>query len=204
MLVSVPNVGHSVLGSDPSGCARDAVAAFFAGRPIAQCAATAPRFPPTARPATRLDALPAYRGTSGKAGRTVEALRRTVNDARSSVLGEALATGRAPSGVGGLRGGSVRVTSRGTLVFRGYQFVPGVSIAGALPPEGTATLQVRGAAAARGTVRISPSLRVTGTLGGRRVSARFGTAASARAAGLGPRMSLRQAVARGRLVAGGR
>jgi hypothetical protein len=201
--VSVPNVGHSVLGADASSCARDAVAAFYAGRPVAQCADTAPRFAPTARPATRLSQLPPYRGTSGRAGRTVEAVRRTINDGRTSVLGEALATGRTPDGVGGLRAGSVRVTSRGTLVFRGYEYVPGVTVSGALPPEGTATLQVRGSAAARGTVRISPSLRVTGTLGGRRVSARFGTAASARA-GLGPRMSVRQAAAAGRLVAAGR
>ncbi len=202
-LVSVPNVGHSVLGADASSCARDAVTAFYAGRPVAQCADTAPRFAPTARPATRLSQLPPYRGTSGRAGRTVEAVRRTINDGRTSVLGEALATGRTPDGVGGLRAGSVRVTSRGTLVFRGYEYVPGVTVSGALPPEGTATLQVRGSAAARGTVRISPSLRVTGTLGGRRVSARFGTAASARA-GLGPRMSVRQAAARGQLVSGGR
>jgi pimeloyl-ACP methyl ester carboxylesterase len=202
-LVAVPNVGHSVLGSDPSSCARDAVAAFFAGQPVAQCAATPPRFAPTAKPATRLDRLPAYRGTSGRAGRTLEALRRTVNDGRSSVLGEALAIGRSPSGVGGLRGGYLRVTGRGTLVFRGYEYVPGVTVSGSLPPEGTATLQVRGSAAARGTVRITASLRVSGTLGGRRVSAQFGTAASADG-GLGPRISVRQAAAQGRLVAGGR
>jgi hypothetical protein len=52
-------------------------------------------------------------------------------------------------------------------------------------------------------VRITPSLRVSGILGGRRVSAQFGTAASA-GDGLGPRMSVRQAAALGRLVAGGR
>lgn len=202
-LVTVPNVGHSVLGSDPSPCARDAVAAFFGGQAVQQCAATAPRFPPTARPATRLSSLPPYRGTSGRAGRTVEALRRTLNDGRNSVLGEALAIGRVPTGVGGLRAGSVRVTGRGTLVFRGYEYVPGVTVSGSLPPEGTATLRVRGAAAARGSVRITQSLRLTGTLGGRRVSAQLGTAASA-TSGIGPRMSVRQAAARGRLVAGGR
>jgi hypothetical protein len=36
------------------------------------------------------------------------------------------------------------------------------------------------------------------------VSAQFGTAASPRATGLGPRMSVRQAAAAGRLVAAGR
>ena len=130
-------------------------------------------------------------------------MRRTLNDGRSSVLGEALAIGRSPSGVGGLRAGYLRVTGQGTLDFRGYEYVPGVTVSGSLPPEGTATLRVRGWAAARGTVRITASLRVSGVLGGRRVSAQFGTAASA-GDGLGPRMSVRQAAARGRLVAGGR
>jgi hypothetical protein len=203
-LVSVPNVGHSVLGSDPTPCAREAVAAFFSGRPVAQCAAAAPQFAPTAKPATSLDRLPAFRGTRGKAGARSRPVRRTVNDGRSSVLGEALAIGRSPEGVGGLRSGSVRVTRSGTLVFRGYEYVPGVTVSGSLPPEGTATLQVRGSAAARGTVRISPVPAGHGDPRGRRVAAQFGTRGVGATPASGPRLSVRQAAARGRLVAGGR
>ncbi len=33
--LEVPFVGHSVIGADPTGCARAGVAAFFAGRPVA-------------------------------------------------------------------------------------------------------------------------------------------------------------------------
>jgi pimeloyl-ACP methyl ester carboxylesterase len=72
-LVSVPNVGHSVLGSDPTPCAREAVAAFFSGRPVAQCAAAAPQFPPTAKPATSLDRC---RPTAGRAARRAGRWRR--------------------------------------------------------------------------------------------------------------------------------
>ena len=48
-LLTVPNVGHSVLGVDESGCARRAVTAFFAPAPASPCAA---------QPPARIDPLP--------------------------------------------------------------------------------------------------------------------------------------------------
>ena len=63
----------------------------------------------------------------GTAGRTVEAVRETINDGSRQVVGEALALGTRPSAVGGLRGGSLRVSSTGTLRFEAYEYVPGVT-----------------------------------------------------------------------------
>ena len=197
-LLGVPNVGHSVLGADPTPCSKNAIAAFFAGQPVAQCAATAPRFAPTPRPATRASRLEPYANTKGKVGRTVEALRLTVNDARAQVLGQAIALGETPSGAGGLRSGFVKVLRNG-LSLRDYEYVPGVRVSGTLPDRGTATFRVSGAQASRGTLRVSESLRVSGTLGGRSVSTRFGQAAARAATPYGG-LTLRQAVARGKRI----
>ena len=197
-LLGVPQVGHSVLGADPTPCSQNAIAAFFTGQPVAQCAPAPPRFAPTPRPPTRVSRLEAYRGVRGKTGRTVEALRQTVNDAQRQVLGEALALGRVPSGAGGLRAGFVRVSAAG-LRLRNYEYVPGVRVSGSLPRRGTAVLRVTGSQASRGTVRVTQSLRVTGRLGGRRVSTRFGQAAARTARPYGG-LTLEQAAARGRKI----
>jgi pimeloyl-ACP methyl ester carboxylesterase len=197
-LLAVPNVGHSVVGSDPTDCAKNAIGAFFTGQPVGQCPPTAPRFAPTPRPATRASRLAAYANVKGKAGRTVEALRLTVNDARSQVLGQAIALGQTPSGAGGLRSGHVRVMGSG-LSLRSYEYVPGIRISGTLASRGTSTFRVSGSQASRGTVRISEALEVTGRLGGRRIATRFGQAALRSARPYGG-LTLRQAVAQGRMI----
>lgn len=197
-VLAVPNVGHSVLGADPTTCSKDAITAFFSGQPVAQCVATPPRFEPTPRPATRASRLDPYGRITGRVGRTVEALRLTVNDAQSQVLGEALALGRNPVGAGGLRAGYVRVTSSG-LSLRDYEYVPGVRVSGTLPRRGTASFRVSGAQASAGRVRVSESLRVSGRLGGRSVSTRFGQAAARTARPYGG-LTLAQAVARGKRI----
>lgn len=197
VLVKVPNVGHSVLGADPTSCAEGAVSAFYTSAPVPACAVDKPFFDPTPKPVTKLSRLSPYGNRSGTVGRTVEALRLTVNDGRNGVLGATLATGKPPAGVGGLRSGSVRY-SNGTLVFRSYEYVPGVLVSGRLPARGTATFTVRGSAAARGTVRVSSDLAVSGRLGGQSVTAKFGQAASA---GDRAPLSIRAAIARGKLIA---
>jgi len=197
-LLPVANVGHSTVGSDPTDCAKNAIAAFFAGQPVAQCAATPPRFAPTPRPATRASRLAPYAKVKGKVGRTVQALRLTVNDARSQVLGEAITLGQTPSGAGGLRSGYVKVLRDG-LSLRGYEYVPGIRVTGTLPNQGTATFRISGDQASRGTVRVTQALQISGRLGGRRVSTRFGRAAARQARPYGG-LTLPQAVARGRKI----
>jgi pimeloyl-ACP methyl ester carboxylesterase len=197
-VLAVPNSGHSVLlGSDTTDCSKNAIAAFFAGQPVAPCADAAPRFRPTPRPATRASRLTPY-GAKGKVGRTIEALRVTINDAQRQVLGEALALGRLPAGAGGLRSGYVRVTSKG-LSIRAYEYVPDVTVTGTLLTRGTSTFRVSGSQASRGTVKVTASLRVTGTLGGKRVKTGFGQGA-ARADRPFDGLTLAQAVARGKRI----
>lgn len=203
-LVGLPFVGHSVLGVDVSGCAVAAVTAFFSGQTPGDCANVGPAFPVTARPPATLGRTPAYPGVKGKAGRTLEALRLTVNDARRQVIGATLAVGATPDAVGGLRGGRV-VVSRDRLRLRAASYVPGVLVTGTLPERGTARLRVSGRSAARGSITVSASGAVRGTLGGRRVRTSFRTAsasstASSSTTGLDRLPSLREARARGRVL----
>ena len=198
-LLGVPNVGHSVLGSDSTTCSRDAVTAFFVGQPVAPCAPAAARFPPTPRPPARASRLTPYGGIKGKVGRTVEALRLTVNDAQTQLIGEALALGRQPAGAGGLRSGAVRVTSKG-LSLRRYEYVPDVFVTGTLRTKGTSSFRLTGRQASGGVVRVTQALGVSGRLGGTSVTTRFGTTATA--ASLRPYrgLTLRQAAARGKRI----
>jgi pimeloyl-ACP methyl ester carboxylesterase len=200
-LLAVPNVGHSVLGSDPTSCSSDALAVFYSGQPVAPCAPATPRFSPTPRPPTRAAALEPYGRLRGKVGRTVEALRITVNDAQSQVLGQAIALGAIPEGAGGLRSGGVRVVNGG-LRLVAYEYVPGVLVSGLVRRRGTAVLRVSGPQAASGTLRVSPSLDVTGRLGGQAITTRFGTAAALAARPYGG-LTLAQAVARGKKIRAG-
>lgn len=198
-LLGVPNIGHSVLGADATSCSRDAIAAFFGGQPVAQCAPATARFAPTPRPQTRASRLASYRSIKGKVGRTVEALRLTVNDAQAQILGEALALGATPAGAGGLRSGAVRVTRTG-LSLRRYEYIPGVFVTGTLRNKGTSRFRITGRAASGGVVRVTQGLGVSGTLGGRRVSTRFGTTAASGSARPYGGLTLAQAVARGKRI----
>lgn len=198
-LLPVPNVGHSVVGSDPTHCSTNAITAFYAGQAVAQCdPASVPRFLPTPRPPTRAAGLRAYGHVRGRPGRTVEALRRTVNDAQSQVLGAAIASGSIPAGAGGLRSGYVKVV-KGGLSLRRYQYVPGILVSGTLRDTGTSSFTVSGTQAARGTLRVTRTLQVSGRLGGRRISTRFGKAAAAASRPYGG-LTLAQAVARGKRI----
>ena len=84
---------------------------------------------------------------------------------------------------GGLRGGSWGVEGS-RLVVRDYQAVTGVTVNGG--GSRALTLRVTGAKAARGKVTLRTRGRLTGTLGGRKISVRLATprASSARAPGL--------------------
>ena len=164
--VAVPYVGHSVLGSDGTGCAQGALAAFFGDRAVPACQEGRPPLSPASRPPTRLGAMRAARGLPGRRGRTLGAVVLTRYDALLQSLGAALdGSGRR---VGGLRGGTITRTSSGVRL-RNVVYVPGVSISGTVPTRGTTRVRIRGRAAARGSLRISSSGRVRGRLGGRRV-----------------------------------
>jgi pimeloyl-ACP methyl ester carboxylesterase len=167
-VIAVPNVGHSVLGGDESGCARAAIAGFFNGQGATPCPGARPVAPPTLRPATSVSALGTTGGIRGRVGRTVTAVLRTQQDVLNQAFGESLSGAR--SKFGGLRGGTVRIT-REALTLRNVVVIPGVSVSGTIPAQGNATFRVRGRrGAASGTLTISAANVITGRLGGRRIN----------------------------------
>lgn len=173
-LVVVPHTGHSVLGSDFSGCAQAAIKAFFGGSPVQPCKASRYLFAPTPITPTRLAYVKPVAGVPGKPGRTLAVVLDTIVDLERQVIGAILqAEQLLPSGssFGGLRGGYARLTSS-ALHLHTLSFVTGVQISGTLPISNgklvRSTLRVEGRDAARGTVRVGGVPRISGRLGGRR------------------------------------
>jgi pimeloyl-ACP methyl ester carboxylesterase len=175
-LLVVPYTGHSVLGTDFSGCAQLAIKAFFGAQPVQVCAPTSNIFSPTPITPTHLDSVRPAPGVPGTAGRTVTAVLDTILDLNRQVIGATLQANQAlPSGssFGGLRGGYARLRNGAVLLHR-LSFVPGVELSGTFPVKDgrlqAATVSVGGSAAARGTVRVGSGKHVSGELGGKRFS----------------------------------
>lgn len=173
-LLIVPYTGHSVLGSDFSGCAQAALAAFFTGAAVQPCTASTNVFAPTPVAPRKLAYVHAPSGLSGKPGRTLTAVLDAIVDLDRQVVAATLqAEQELPSGssFGGLRGGSARLTSSAATLRR-FSFVKGVALSGTFPVKNhelqPATIRISGASAASGTVRLSADKRVSGTLGGKR------------------------------------
>jgi len=173
-LLVVPYTGHSVLGSDFSGCAEAGVDAFFSGRAVQPCPSAPNLFEPTPISPTRLAFLRAPRGLRGKPGRTLTAVVDAIRDLAQQVIAATLqANTELPSGssFGGLRGGYARLSSS-AVVLHGFSFVAGVKVSGAFRVRGAqlepARLRVFGSSASPGFVRFGARKRVTGVLGGRR------------------------------------
>jgi pimeloyl-ACP methyl ester carboxylesterase len=172
-LLVVPNVGHSVLGNDPSGCSTAALLALFAGKPVKPCAQSEPEplFRATPLPPARLAAVPDASGNRGRAGRTLEAVALSLADLDRQFAYQAL--GRLEAGaltslsVGGLHAGWAEL-STGRVRLHGYEYVPGVRISGELV-SGKVRLTVDGATAAAGTITSGPSNTLTGVLEGTRL-----------------------------------
>jgi len=168
-LVSVPYTGHSVVTSDFSDCAKNALAAFFTGQPVQPCANAKPIVTPTPIAPTRLSRVPGRT----KALKTVAAVGASVRDIRVQFLGDELAAGRAaPPGskVAGLRSGRATATAS-AYKLRKVEYVPGVTVTGSVPIEGgSATLSVSGRTAEHGSLTFHPDGSVTGRLDGRKVS----------------------------------
>jgi pimeloyl-ACP methyl ester carboxylesterase len=174
-LVQVPYTGHSVIGNDLSGCAKAAVASFFAGNPVALCGAVADRFPLAPLAPRRLSSVAPLAGLGGVRGRTAAGIADSLLDLRRSTLVVGFDFGGIPYGArfGGLRGGTVRMTTAGAVLSR-YSYIPGLQLTGLVPKgillknEGRAArLTVGGPAAAAGRVRIDAGGRLSGTLAGR-------------------------------------
>jgi pimeloyl-ACP methyl ester carboxylesterase len=174
-LLVVPYTGHSVLGSDFSGCAATAVGTFFAGGAVQPCSAsTTDIFAPTPIAPTKLAHVRPPPGLRGRTGRTLTAVLDAVVDLDRQVVAATLeAEQELPSGssFGGLRGGYARITSSAATL-KGFSFVKGVQLSGTFPVKNhelqPGSIRISGAGAAAGTVRLSADKRVSGTLGGKR------------------------------------
>ncbi len=193
-LLVVPYTGHSVLGSDFSGCAEAAVSAFFAGgvggHPIPPCKPAPDIFSPTPVSPTRLAAVQPVPGLHGNAGRTLTAVLDTLVDLERQVIGATLQVEQElPSGssFGGLHGGYAKL-SASAVRLSDLTFVPGVALSGTLPSSGgrlhSITVRVGGSAAVHGTVTIASGGRAIGALGGRRFDVSIARARLSRMGGL--------------------
>jgi pimeloyl-ACP methyl ester carboxylesterase len=176
-LLVVPNTGHSVLGTEPTQCASNALQALFAGKPIRHCTDRTPptSYLPTPLPPSRLAEVPPAMGNHGLPGQTLAAVVLTVadferqlalsldeqDDAESSLAKLSARTGGLRAGWGGI--------VKGALVLDGYSYIPGVSVSGTIG-VGKATLRIGGSAAARGMLRLSTSGALSGVLNGEKVS----------------------------------
>jgi pimeloyl-ACP methyl ester carboxylesterase len=166
--VTVPGVGHAIIGADPTGCGRRQLLRFLAGKHVrARCPRVPTDVPATGVPPTSLDQLAPAAGLAGKAGRTVSAVDATLDFVDFALSPAIDFEGRG----GGLRGGTYRFTRRLTL--DGVVVVPGVRVSGRELRSGALRLRVRGGAAAHGRVEVSRRGRLTGRLGGRRVRAQL-------------------------------
>jgi pimeloyl-ACP methyl ester carboxylesterase len=162
----VPGTGHSTI-SDPRTCAANAILKFVRGATLPKrCKRIPTGIPAVVGAPPSFAALKGVGGLPKQVGRTLRALAATLDDLRLVLSPAALST----SG-GGLRGGSW--TIRGNqLVLRHYTVVSGVTVSGR--GNSRLTLHVAGGKAARGTVMLRSGGRLSGTLGGRRVSVRLG------------------------------
>jgi len=175
-LVVVPNTGHSVLGTEPTSCAREALYRFFAGKPLGACpdGPAGPLLRPTPLPPPRLSAVAPARGYRGRAGRTLQAVKLTFADFGHELLltllkklsgaGTGVLSAPIALDTGGLRAGWAELAGS-EVRFHGYSYVPGVDISGVVRAE-SATLRIGGSAAAHGTLRLGRHRALVGTLGG--------------------------------------
>jgi TAP-like protein len=168
----VPNVGHSVLGSDLSSCSIRALQHFYRGQALTPCKAGDPFIPPTPVPPTSISKVSPLRGQPRKVGQTLTSVRLTLADLFERTLDSVL---NSPDGltiepVGGLRGGYFSSDRKG-LVLHAYSWVPGVTLTGRVPFEGSMHIVIGGPAAVRGTLTVSLRGRAKGKLGHHRVSA---------------------------------
>ena len=171
----VPFTGHSVVGSDLTGCAAKALAAFFAGQPVAPCTGARDVLAPTLPAPRSVAATKPPKSLGGLPGRTLVAALDTLLDLNRQLVAATLQAGASlPSGAsfGGLHGGFARFQAH-SVVLSHLTLVPGVNLTGTFPIRrgqlATSTIRIAGPSGADGTIRFgSASRHVTGTLGGRR------------------------------------
>ena len=153
-LLRIPDVGHSAVSTDRTGCALRAMMGFLTGGqvPVSCPPSAEPQALPL--PPASLDRLHPLRGHSPLVGRVAAAVALTLED----FYGQTGTSG------GGLRGGYWQLSgSRATL--HDFTDVPGVEISGSITAKGT-HFRIHGRL--EGTLE-EKGLTVTGHLGGEAV-----------------------------------
>ncbi len=173
-LVPVAGLGHSVLGSDSTGCVEVALRRFFAGRAAGSpCRGRSDALPLAPVPPRRLADVPGTAGVPGERGRVLRAAILTIADARTTD-NEALYAGFSDDSGGGLRRGTFGILPVGDgdlLLLRRMVYVPGVVVEGAVISSGghfSGRVRVDGPDGLSGVLDLNAG-RVSGTLGGRQV-----------------------------------
>jgi pimeloyl-ACP methyl ester carboxylesterase len=168
-LIVVPGVGHSVTTADFSFCAARAIRQWIQG---ARLPAECPREPALVKTLTAFPRAPA-RTAQG----TLTVAAKAVREAEAAWLQVIFAP--SPVSPAGLYGGRLAFPGDGTgFTLTRYTVAPGVYVSGQIkarfdsPIVFTGTVRVAGPGAVAGTLRVT-STTLAGTLGGRRVSARF-------------------------------
>jgi pimeloyl-ACP methyl ester carboxylesterase len=162
----VGGVGHSVLTSDDSGCAARAARRFLlaaATRSPSRCAGPEAYVPPV--PLTPRGAGAGF----GPAGTVNERVRRTLRVIDATLNDAVVAISAGSARGGGLYGGTYRARDGG-IALDDYVYVPGVRVS-VEPLRGrSARIRVRGSGVLAGTITLRRTGRVTGRLGGRRIT----------------------------------
>jgi hypothetical protein len=165
-VLPVKEVGHSVAGSDPTGCSETAIDDFLASREQQPCGQSASRLRIRPLAPTDVNKLKPSSGTSGKRGRTAKAVDLTIHDVIDEL--DLFYAER-----GGLRGGAFNFDDE-DLIFRSLVYVPGVKVSGRIDQfTYRGTLRVSGSKASKGTFTIGRKGAVTGVLDGRRIKTRI-------------------------------
>jgi len=173
-VLAVPGVGHSVLASDPTDCARTGIAAFLSGQPVAACSRGVRRSVPRAPfiPASLADLRPAP-GLPRAIGRVTTAVLVTVLEVRrAAILRGSASTDGDTLRVPGLRGGTARL-GQNTATLRDFEVVRGVRLTGTLGERsGTVTVVAPGGIV--GSLKPRGQTTLRGTIGGEPVVVGFG------------------------------
>jgi pimeloyl-ACP methyl ester carboxylesterase len=171
-VVTLKGSGHDTLDSDITGCIAQALRRFIVKVAVGHpCVGKDNGVAPSPLPPRSLNDFKSAPGVGGTRGRALFAVLDTATDARLTAL-QNLFSGLAVRG-GGLRGGDFdgETALEGRLRLHSYEYVPGLSVTGSLvSSEGTLSGTLKVSGIAHGTLKIARDGKVTGELGGQKVS----------------------------------
>jgi pimeloyl-ACP methyl ester carboxylesterase len=171
-LLVVRGVGHSVTTADLSGCSQNYVRQWTLGTLNAPDSAECVK---RVQPAAKVVKVFPKRPAHATAAATLTVVGQTLREAEATWWFFLSRPAR------GLYGGKETSTKSGDVfTLSRYSAAPGVLVTGKVklvdvgpPSTFKGTVKVSGSAAAAGTLKIAKNGRITGTLGGRKVSGRY-------------------------------